>query len=128
MANPNDLVIPNGADTDKIQNYELGAKGTWFGGRVTTNLAAYLIDWSDIQVQANRVSDSVQVATNIGEARSKGFEFEIVALPIQDLQVGLSGSFNRAHVTKLSAPEAAISGAVPDARLHDFFRVGRRGL
>jgi outer membrane receptor protein involved in Fe transport len=81
LVDPNDLVIPNGADTDKIQNYEVGAKGTWLDGRVTTNLAAYLIDWSDIQVQANRVSDSVQFATNIGEARSKGFEFEIMALP-----------------------------------------------
>jgi outer membrane receptor protein involved in Fe transport len=117
VADPNDLVIPNGADTDKIQNYELGAKGTWLDGRLTTNLAAYVIDWSDIQVQANRVSDSVQFATNIGEARSKGFEFEIAAIPFTGLQLGLNGSFNRAHVTKLSPEEAAISGAVPDARL-----------
>lgn len=117
LVDPTDLIIPNGADTDKIQNYELGAKGTWLNGRLTTNLAAYLIDWSDIQVQANRVSDSVQFATNIGEARSKGFEFEIVAMPVADLQVGLNGSFNRSHVTKLSPQEAAISGAVPDARL-----------
>lgn len=117
LVDPNDLVIPNGAETDKIQNYEIGAKSTWFNGRLTSNLAAYLIDWSDIQVQANRVSDSVQFATNIGEARSKGFEFEIMALPMQGLQVGVSGSFNQAHVTKLSPQEAAISGAVPDARL-----------
>ena len=79
VVNPNDLVIPSGADTDKIQNYELGAKGRWLDGRLTANLAAYVIDWSDIQVQANRVSDSVQFATNIGAARSKGFEFELAA-------------------------------------------------
>ncbi|MBL8271640.1 TonB-dependent receptor [Steroidobacter sp.] len=117
VVDPNDLVIPNGADTDKIKNYELGAKGTWFSGKLTTNLAVYLIDWSDIQVQANRVSDSVQFATNIGAARSKGFEFEIGAALTSNLQLGLSGSFNDAHVTELSASEAAISGAVPDARL-----------
>lgn len=117
LVDPNDLIIPNGAATDKLQNFELGMKATWFEGRLTSNLAAYLIDWSDIQVQANRVSDSVQFATNIGEARSKGLEFEIMALPVRDLQVGVSGSFNRAHVTKLTAQEAAISGAVPDARL-----------
>lgn len=117
LVDPNDLVIPNGAETDKIQNYEIGAKSTWFNGRLNSNLAAYLIDWSDIQVQANRVSDSVQFATNIGEARSKGFEFEITALPLQGLQIGLSGSFNQAHVTKLTPQEAAISGALPDARL-----------
>jgi iron complex outermembrane receptor protein len=117
VVNPSDIIIPPGADTDKIKNYEVGAKGTWLDGRVTTNLAAYLIDWSDIQVQANRVSDSVQFATNIGAARSKGFEFEIAAVPIPDLTLGLSGSFNEARVTELTPSEAAISGAVPDARL-----------
>ncbi|HEY0940986.1 MAG TPA: TonB-dependent receptor [Steroidobacter sp.] len=117
LRDPNDIIIPLGADSDKIQNYEIGAKGTWFNGRVTTNLAAYLIDWSDIQVQSNRVSDSIQFATNIGEARSKGFEFEIAAIPVPDLQVGLNGSFNRAHVTKLTPQQAALAGAVPDVRL-----------
>jgi outer membrane receptor protein involved in Fe transport len=117
VVNPNDIVIPPGAETDKLENYEIGAKGTWLNGRLTTNLAVYLIDWSDIQVQANRTSDSVQFATNIGAARSKGFEFEIAAIPVRDLHIGLSGSFNEAHVTELSASEAAISGAVQDARL-----------
>ena len=84
---------------------------------MTRNLAVYVIDWSDIQVQANRVSDSVQFATNIGAARSKGFEFEFTAAPVADLLLGLNGSFNDAHVTELTASEAAISGAVPDARL-----------
>jgi outer membrane receptor protein involved in Fe transport len=117
VVDPNDLVIPAGADSDKIKNYEVGAKGTWLDGRLTSNLAVYVIAWSDIQVQANRVSDSVQFATNIGAARSKGFEFELTAAPVADLQLGLTGSFNDAHVTELTASEAAISGAVPDARL-----------
>ncbi len=39
VVDPNDLIIPFGADTDKIQNYELGAKGRWLDGRLTTNLA-----------------------------------------------------------------------------------------
>ena len=68
-------------------------------------------------MQANRVSDSVQFATNIGGARSKGFEFEFTAAPVADLLLGLNGSFNDAKVTELTASEAAISGAVPDARL-----------
>lgn len=117
VVDPNDLIIPAGADSDKIKNYEVGAKGTWFDGRLTTNLAVYLIDWSDIQVQANRVSDSVQFATNIGAARSKGFEFEIAAAPVTDLKLGLNGSFNDARVTELSQSEAAISGAVSGVRL-----------
>jgi len=117
VINANDLIIPFGADSDKLKNYELGAKGAWLGGKLTTNLALYWIDWSDIQVQANRVSDSVQFATNIGAARSKGFEYEITAMPVPNLLLGLNGSFNDAKVTELSPSEAAISGAVNGARL-----------
>ncbi len=117
LIDPNDLVIPEGADSDTLKNYEIGAKGRWFNGRVTTNLAAYYIDWSDIQVQANRVSDAIQFATNIGGARSQGFEFEITAAPTNGWLLGLNGSFSDAKVTDLSPQEAAISGAVMDARL-----------
>jgi iron complex outermembrane receptor protein len=117
VVDPNDLIIPSGAESDDLKNYELGVKGNWLNGKLSANLALYQIDWSDIQVQANRVSDSVQFATNIGAATSRGLEFEIQILPLDHVTVGLNGSFNDAKVTKLSAAEAAISGAVDDARL-----------
>ncbi|BBE34149.1 TonB-dependent receptor [Sphingosinicella microcystinivorans] len=115
--NPSDIVIPAGAKSDGVTNYEVGIKGRWLGGDLTTNLAAYYIDWKDIQVQANRVSDSIQFATNIGGAESYGLEFEVVAKPVQGLSLAFNGSFNRAKVTELSAIEAAISGAEPGVRL-----------
>lgn len=115
--NPSDIVIPDGAKSDSVTNYEVGLKGRWLGGDLTTNFAAYYIDWQDIQVQANRVSDSIQFATNIGGAESYGLEFEIVARPVEGLSLALNGSFNRAKVTELSAIEAAISGAEPGVRL-----------
>lgn len=115
--NPNDLVIPAGATSDSVTNYEVGLKGRWLDGKLTANLAAYFIDWQDIQVQANRVSDSIQFATNIGGAESYGLEFEFMARPIEGLSLALNGSFNEAKVTKLTASEAAISGAVLGVRL-----------
>lgn len=117
VVNPADIVIPPGADSDDLTNYEVGLKGRWMGGRLSANLAAYWIDWENIQVQANRVSDSVQFATNIGKAVSKGIEFEVVALPAEGLTVGLNGSIIDAQVTKLTPAEAAISGAVDGVRL-----------
>src|SRR3546814_16478825 len=90
VVDPSDIIIPYGADSDKIINYEVGLKGSWLNGKLTANLAAYLIDWTDIQVQANRVSDSVQFATNIGGARSRGFEFEITAVPTSGLTIGIN--------------------------------------
>ena len=115
--NPNDLAIPTGASSDNLINYEIGLKGRFLDGKLLTNLAAYYIDWDNIQVQGNRVSDAAQFTSNIGHAVSKGIEFEIVAKPIAALTLGASGSYNDAKVTQLSASEAAISGAVKGARL-----------
>lgn len=117
VINPHDIIIPPGASSDDLTNYELGAKGNWFGGRLSANFAVYLINWSNIQVQANRVSDSIQFATNVGSARSDGVEFELKAIPVTDLTVGISGSLDHATVRSLSASQAAISGAVVGAGL-----------
>ncbi|WP_414902195.1 TonB-dependent receptor [Sphingomonas flavalba] len=114
---PSDLIIPDGAGSDKLTNYEVGVKGGWLDGRVHANLAAYYIDWRNIQVQANRPSDSVQFATNVGAAVSKGLEAELTLRPARGLVLGLNGSLNDAKVTKLSTQEAAISGAVDGVRL-----------
>lgn len=114
---PNDIVIPTGATSDNLINYEVGVKGRWFGGKLYADAAVYLIDWNDIQVQANRVSDSIQFATNIGGATSKGIEVSVVTLPAEGWTVALTGSWNHAEVDDLTAQEAAISGAVLGARL-----------
>lgn len=114
---PTDIIIPDGASSDNLTNYEIGVKGRWFGGRLMADAAVYWIDWNDIQVQANRVSDSVQFATNIGGATSKGVEMSVVALPAEGWTVALTAGFNEAKVDDLTPAEAAISGAVLDARL-----------
>lgn len=117
LVDPNDLIIPFGASSDDLKSYEIGAKGRWLGGRVSMNVAFYQIDWSNIQAQANRVSDSVQFATNIGAARSKGFEFEVGVIPATGWSIGFNGAYNDAKIAKLSPEEAAISGAVLGHRL-----------
>lgn len=108
---PNDIVIPDGASSDSLTNYEIGIKGSWLGGDLRANIAAYYIDWKNIQVQANRLSDQIQFATNIGAAVSKGIEFEIAARPFRGLGLFLNGSFNDSEVTELTDAEAAMSGA-----------------
>jgi iron complex outermembrane receptor protein len=117
IVNPADLIIPQGASSDSLVNYEAGLKGRFFGGKVTAALAAYYIDWSNIQVQANRVSDSVQFATNIGGARSRGVEAEIQFVPTKGITFGLNGSINGAKVTDLTTQQAQVSGAVLGGRL-----------
>ena len=115
--NPADLVIPAGAGSDNLTNYEVGVKGRFLDGRMTAALAAYYIDWKNIQVQANRQSDSVQFATNVGRAASKGLEAEVTFTPTKGVLLGVNGSLNDAKVTELTTSEATISGAVDGSRL-----------
>jgi outer membrane receptor protein involved in Fe transport len=117
LVDDTDIIIPDGASSDSLKSYEIGAKGRWLGGRLTANVAAYWIDWSNIQAQANRVSDSVQFATNIGAARSRGLELELGYVPARDVFIGVNGAYNDSKITKLSPEEAAISGAVLGHRL-----------
>lgn len=117
LVDPTDIIIPFGASSDDLKSYEIGAKARWLDGRVSVNFAAYRIDWNNIQAQANRVSDSVQFATNIGAARSQGFEFEIGINPATGWNIGVNGAYNDSKITKLTAAEAAISGAVIGHRL-----------
>ena len=46
---PDDLVIPFGADSDDLVSYEVGLKGRWWNGRLAANIALFNIDWNDIQ-------------------------------------------------------------------------------
>ncbi len=117
LTDPTDIIIPYGAESDDLKSYEIGAKARWLDGRVSVNAALYLIDWSNIQAQANRRSDSVQFATNIGAARSKGFEVEIGVIPAKDVFIGLNAAYNDSKITKLSTTEAIVSGAVLGHRL-----------
>ena len=114
---PDDLIIPAGAGSDDLTNYEVGLKARWLDGRLTTNFAAYYIDWRNFQVQANRPSDSVQFATNVGRAASQGLEAEISFAPLRGLLLGLNAALNEAEVKELTAQEALISGAEQGARL-----------
>ncbi|MBA17337.1 MAG: TonB-dependent receptor [Sphingomonas sp.] len=111
VVDPTDIVIPDGADSDSLTNYEVGLKGYWLDGALSANLAFYYIDWRDIQVQANRLSDQIQFATNIGAATSKGVELELAVRPTRGLIFTFNGSYNDAKVTELTDQEAAMSGA-----------------
>ncbi len=59
--------------------YEIGSKNVFFDNKLTLNLAAFYIDWKDLQ---GSVSPSVQsqnsnvVTVNIGDATNYGFELE----------------------------------------------------
>ncbi|MGH1558997.1 hypothetical protein ACRAWD_17655 [Caulobacter segnis] len=75
-------------------------------------LAAYYIDWKNIQVQANRQSDSIQFATNRRPRRRQGPRGRGHLSPGQGACCWASTArLNQAKVTELTTQEATTSPA-----------------
>lgn len=74
--------------SDSLENYEVGAKTTWFGGKLTANVSVYEIKWSNMQIAASIPNFSF--IANVGAATIKGLELELAARPLPGLS--LTGS------------------------------------
>lgn len=74
-------------DSDYLWNYEVGAKTEWWDGRALLNVAAFFIDWSDIQTTVFDSTGSFTFVTNVGAAEVMGFELEGTARLAEGLTV-----------------------------------------
>ncbi len=78
-------------DSEFAWNYEVGVKSLWFEDRLSINLAAFYIDWSELQVEQPDYPDFTVV--NAASATCRGAELEISALLLPGLRVGGSVGF-----------------------------------
>jgi outer membrane receptor protein involved in Fe transport len=67
-------------------NYEFGVKSNPFPF-LSLNAAVFYIDWNNQQV-SQRVPVGGNMIKNAGECYSKGLEFEFMATPLKNLQIG----------------------------------------
>ena len=86
-------------DPEEVKSLEFGWKTTLFGGRMTSNLAVFLGDYTDVQVPGSIGLDTdgdgindqfVGITTNAGEADIDGIEWEGQAILADNL--GASGA------------------------------------
>jgi outer membrane receptor protein involved in Fe transport len=111
---PNDLPfnappsVPRAYQPDKTTNYELGVRSDLLEKRLSVDVAAFLVDWKQIQL-----FEFVQVAgtpgfginANGGTARSKGLEWTLGLTPATGLAFTLTGAYVDAYLTS-PAPDA----------------------
>ena len=80
---------------DKAKNYELGAKLGLFDHKLQVNLAAYIINWTNIQMSVFDQNISNQTfITNLANARIHGLEGDITWRPVNGLTIGSGFSYN----------------------------------
>ncbi len=87
--------------SDSLWNYEAGVKSKLTRG-VYLNVAAYRIDWDNLQVSA-RTSGTGSVfglIANAGAARIEGVEVELSATPISGLSIGANLGYTDARLSE----------------------------
>ncbi|HFB54620.1 MAG TPA: TonB-dependent receptor, partial [Hellea balneolensis] len=122
--------IPEGYGPDSLWNYEVGTKLSLAENRVSLNIAAYIIDWSDIQVRALDATGAFPFTTNAGKAQIDGIEVELTALLSEGVTVSAGGSYQNARLTEdQAAPNFGLDGDpipnVPDILASVNFDVDR---
>jgi iron complex outermembrane receptor protein len=89
--------IPKFYQQDTVWSYEVGGKFGFLDGRGQINVAAYLIDWDNVQVNQSIGGDAFVV--NAPHAESKGVEVETQFRPISGLSLNAAVSYDQAQYT-----------------------------
>lgn len=106
--NPASPVGSEAYDEEHAWHLEGGVKATIAGGRVDASAAAFNIDWSDLQfnVPNPQVPGQFYIA-NVGEATSRGVEFEVAAKPHSSTSI-----FGNLGLTSARFGSGAVSSGV----------------
>ncbi|MBN7795534.1 TonB-dependent receptor [Parahaliea mediterranea] len=86
----------DGFGEESLRSYELGLKAEWLQNRLRTNIAVFLADYEDIQLNAQTVLDDPSKADilNAGDASIEGVELDVTAV----LGRGFTLGFNYAYL------------------------------
>ncbi len=97
-----------------VTSYEVGAKAEFLDNSLRINSAAFVSDYSDLQLLIAEPSRVGPYVTNTGEATIKGFELEVSYVTSSAIFVDLSVGFTDAGYDTLS-PEALAADLTVDS-------------
>ncbi len=96
---PTDNVYPPTYDPSRILSKEIGIRTGWFDNTLQFDLAAFDIDWTDMQLTQGTPSGNTDYVDNLSKARSKGLESTLVWLtPIPGLVFSNAAAYIKATV------------------------------
>ena len=88
---------------ERSRDYEGGFKGAFLDRRVTWNLTGFYEEFTGFQAQSRDSITNVNELESIGKVTSTGVETELAALPIKDLTLSASGSYDVAKMVDFPA-------------------------
>lgn len=99
---------------EELTAFEIGAKSTWFDGRVRLNGAIFHYDYDNLQVEEVNVP---VVVVNNAQAKIDGAEFELNTIILEGLEAAVNGTFLYARYTEFrnaDNAEAIVGAAEQD--------------
>jgi iron complex outermembrane receptor protein len=90
---------PNSFDSDTVASWEIGSKNRFMGNRLQVAASVYHIEWKGIQQGVTLPSCAIQFTDNLGNARSKGFDFQATFRPVDGLTIDGSVGYTDAEYT-----------------------------
>ena len=87
---------------EHVNAYEIGFKGSTSDGLLSVAAAAFLADYSNLQVQANRTDPLTNAGsfqpTNAGKSQTKGIELEATLRPMEHFSVSAAVTYQKAKI------------------------------
>jgi iron complex outermembrane receptor protein len=87
-------------DSDTVLSYEVGVKAQTSDRSFSVDVAAFHVDWKDIQVFGQTLSNGVAYGGNFngGKAKSEGFEFTTTLRPTPGFTTSINGAYTIARL------------------------------
>ena len=101
---------PLNFESDSTKNFEIGTRFSLADGAMLFDIAAYHIDWNDIQARLFVPVTFEAYTTNGGGADIDGLEMTVTLNPTKDLQFASSLSYNDARLSSLLPDSFAPGG------------------
>jgi iron complex outermembrane receptor protein len=105
---------------ETAKSWEVGLKADWLDRRLRTNLAVFSAEYGSLQAANSGILFGVpkasQVLVNSGDAKAKGFELEVTAVPVQSLTVGVNLGYLDFNYENLKAQFVASGSTLPTQR------------
>lgn len=95
-------ILPRTYESDRLINYEFGAKTSWLNGRLNLNVAAWTMKWDDIQIQVEDPQKNVFAfgIVNFPSADVDGFEASFAWLPAEGWDIQGSVAYTDAKISQ----------------------------
>ncbi|MBM7060561.1 TonB-dependent receptor [Pseudomonas sp. UL073] len=99
-------------DPEYLTSYELGFKSEWFDGRLNANAALFYYDYEDIQLNIVTAVNNQTVSrlANGAEGEAYGAEFELEAIPVENLHLNFALGLLHTEFTDYTSGNDDFSG------------------